>query len=229
MLGCFLAGELGMSRILVPHRPGVVSALGGLVADLKSDFIQTVFLDTDPGSASALKEGFAALAAEGEKWLRAEHGFEGPASLQLSAEMRYQGQSFEIEVPLERSWIESGDIGAIRGAFHRLHAAIYDFNDESAPVQIVNLRLVVSGATPRPPLDAAPAGVGDPAPAAFVELWLDGERKKAPHYRRADLAPGHRFAGPAVVTQEDATVAIPRAFSASVDAHLNLHLEAGAL
>ena len=225
MLGGFLARELGMSRIMVPHRPGVVSALGGLIADVKSDFIRTVFLKAEAGSAQALREGFASLEAEGEKWLRVEHGFEGAVAMQHSAEMHYQGQSFEIEVPLDRSWVANGDLAAIKGAFHRLHAAIYDFNDETAPVQIVNLRLVVSGATPRPPLDEAPSAVAEIRAAKRIIVWLDGRNLEVPLYRRADLAPDHRFHGPAVITQEDTTVVIPAGFTALVDAHLNLQLE----
>jgi N-methylhydantoinase A len=225
MLGCFLARELGIARVMVPHRPGVVSALGGLIADVKSDFIRTVFLKADAGSAAALREGFASLEAEGEKWLRIEHGFEGAATTQLSAEMHYQGQSFEIEVPLKKSWIENGDFAAIKAAFHRLHAGIYDFNDEAAPVQIVNLRLVVSGATPRPPLDEAVPASADAEAMKRIEVWLDGESREAPLYRRADLAPGHRLCGPAVIAQEDTTVVISTGFTARVDAHLNLQLD----
>ena len=225
MLGCFLARELGMARVMVPHRPGVVSALGGLIADVRNDFIRTVFLKADASSTATLKDGFAALERAGEKWLRTEQGYQGKAVTQLSAEMRYEGQSFEVDVPLERSWIEAGNLAAITSAFHRLHAAIYDFNDEAAPVQIVNLRLVISGGTQRPSMGETPPASGEAVPAARVEVWLDGESRRVALYRRGDLAPGHRLLGPAVITQDDATVAIPSRFAASVDAQLNLHLE----
>ena len=123
MLGCFLARELGIGKVMVPYRPGVVSALGGLIADVKSDFIRTVFLSGDAGAVEPLRQGFDALEAEAEHWLRTEQRFEGPAIVQRSAEMRYLGQSFEIEVPVEKNWIAEGNIAAILAAFHRLHAA----------------------------------------------------------------------------------------------------------
>jgi N-methylhydantoinase A len=225
MLGCFLAHELGIAKVMVPYRPGVVSALGGLIADVKSDFIRTVFFGADAGAAEPLRQGFAELEAEAQRWLRAEQGFQGPATQQRLAEMHYQGQSFEIEVPLEKAWIDDGDIAAIVAAFHRLHATFYDFSHEAAQVQIVNLRLVIAGATPRPPLLEAPRAISPAVPTKQIELWLDGESWEAPLYLRSSLAPGHSFAGLAVIAQEDTTLCIPPGFHATVDAHLNVHLE----
>ncbi|MFI4996155.1 MAG: hydantoinase/oxoprolinase family protein [Hyphomicrobiales bacterium] len=225
MLGCFLARELGISRIMVPHRPGVVSALGGLIADIKSDFIRTVFLPAEPESAPSMRAAFAVLEAEAETWLRQDHGFRGRSVVDLSAEMRYQGQSFEIDVPVERAWVDAGDLNSIKAAFHRLHAAIYDFNDEAAPVQIVNLRLVILGATLRPTLVEAPLAADDAVPEREVEVWQDGKNLPVPLYLRGHLAHGQRIKGPAIVAQDDTTVCIPSGFDGSIDAHLNLHLE----
>ena len=102
---------------------------------------------------------------------------------------------------------------------------LYYFNDEAAQVQIVNLRLVITGETPRPPLVEAPQATGPAVPAKLIELWLDGKSWQAPLYPRSALAPGHRFAGLAVVAQEDTTLCVPPGFHATVDARLNLHLE----
>lgn len=225
MLGCFLARELGIPRVLVPHRPGVVSALGGLIADLKGDFIQTVFAAAVPDSLPALREALARLKTDGLAWIRGDQKFTGPVVETLTADMRYHGQSFEIEVPLSEGWLAEGDLGTISEAFHRQHLAIYDFNDVAAEVQIVNLRLVVSGATPRPNLAPAEATQATTAtPDRMIEVWLDGAKREVPLYHRDDLRNGHRFEGPAVVAQQDTTVCIPEGFDAQVDAWLNLHL-----
>ena len=66
MLGCLLARELGMERVMIPRRPGVVSALGGLIADVRNDFIRTLFVGAAPGAMVAVAGGFAALRAEAE-------------------------------------------------------------------------------------------------------------------------------------------------------------------
>jgi N-methylhydantoinase A len=225
MLGCFLARELGIPRVLVPHRPGVVSALGGLIADLKGDFIQTVFAAAVPDSLPVLRDALARLKADGQAWIRTDQKFAGPVVEILTADMRYHGQSFEIEVPLSEGWLAEGDLATITEAFHRQHLAIYDFNDVAAEVQIVNLRLVVSGATPRPNLaPAAEAPSATATPERMIEVWLDGAKRKVALYHRDALRNGHRFAGPAVVAQQDTTVCIPEGFNAEVDAWLNLHL-----
>jgi len=119
---------------------------------------------------------------------------------------------------------EAGDIAAIKAAFHREHLAIYDFNDEAAGIQVINLRLVITGMTARPALTPAPLAAGDAVPAREVDVWLDGEFRRVPLYSRSELAHGQRIRGPAIAVQEDTTVCIPAAFDGLIDAHLNLNL-----
>jgi N-methylhydantoinase A len=198
--------------------------LGGLLADVKNDFIRTVFVDAEPGAASLLREAFAALRAEAERWLRHDQGFDGPAACSLSADMRYRGQSFEIEVPIEDRWLGSDDIGALIAAFHRQHALIYDFSDETAEVQIINLRLVIAGAATIPECTEEARIAGEPLPERRIDVWYDGESRNLPLYHREALRHGHGLNGPAVIAQEDTTICIPAGFAGSIDAYGNLHL-----
>ncbi len=225
MLGCLLAQELGITRIMVPRRPGVVSALGGLIADVKNDFIRTLFLELDAAHAPAMRAALADVTADAERWLRHDQRFAGPATLSVTADMRYRGQSFEIEVGLEAAWIELGDLASIAGAFHRQHARLYDFADTEAPVQLVNLRAVIAGHTPPPELPTEPARDGSPTPERIVQVWQDSAMMPMPLYLRDALHHGQRFAGPAIVAQEDTTLCLPAGYDASVDAHGNLHLQ----
>jgi N-methylhydantoinase A len=226
MLGCFLARELGIPRVMIPHRPGIVSALGGLIADIKGDFIQTVYQTAEPASLPILWAALTRMKADATHWLRQDQKYEGAAFETLSADMRYQGQSFEIEVALEESWLTEGAMHAIAAAFHRQHLSVYDFNDEANPVQIVNLRLVIAGASPRP-RDVA-VELPEPrqaVPDRQVRVWLDGAWTDAPLFRREALRPGDSFEGPAVVVQDDTTSCIPPGFQATVDTRLNLILD----
>lgn len=224
MLGCFLARELGIGRIMVPRRPGVVCALGGLIADAKSDFIRTIFLDLDSTALPALRLVADELRHEAEHWLRGEHGFAGPALVTLSADMRYQGQSHEIEVVLEEGWLREGNASPFAAAFHRRHQDLYDFADPAAPIQVVNLQIVIAGATERPAIVPAPRAIGEARPEREVDAWLDGAMRRVPLYLRAGLGNGHAITGPAIVVQEDTTICIPVGFSGAVDAGLALHL-----
>jgi N-methylhydantoinase A len=227
MLGCFLARELGMARVLIPARPGVVSALGGLVADVKNDFIRTLFIDANAADAPTLAREAATLEKQGLAWLRDEQGFTGAAAASWFADMRYRGQSFEIEVQLDPASMSAGDMPAIAEAFHRAHEGIYDFCDREAPVQIVNLRLVMQGPSPKPSLRRLPpAADGPPEVAQMLRVFFDDAWHDVPLYRRAALGAGQVFSGPCVVAQDDTTSCIPPGFTARVDATGNIILDA---
>jgi N-methylhydantoinase A len=223
MLGAFLARELGMARMLAPRRPGVVSALGGLVADLRGDFVRTFFAELSADIAPPLKAAAAAMARDGADWLAAQ-GHAGAAELRFSADMRYVGQSYEIDVALQPGWLESGDMPAIAGEFHRTHARLYDYDDPDGRIEIVNLRLSAIGAGPVLTLPVEAERAHDAAPEREIMVHAGGARRPVGLHRRADLRPGGRFAGPAVVAQEDTTIVIPAGAQARIDGALNLHL-----
>src|SRR5690606_28740154 len=121
MMAAFLARELGIKTVLIPATPGVLSALGGLVSDTKNDFIQTVYEMLEPGSIDTLRTAYAALAERAQDWLKEGKGSVSDAKLILSADVRYAGQSFEIETPIERKWIDDGDVASIAASFHKQH------------------------------------------------------------------------------------------------------------
>lgn len=224
MLGAFLAREFKMARVIGPPRPGVVSALGGLVADLRGDFIRTVFTHLSDEAAPHLHEALESLAAEGRGWL-ARQGHAGAATLNVSADMRYVGQSFEIEVPIQAAWITENKLGSIEEAFHAMHARLYDFHDPDGAIEIVNLRLSAVGAGPALDLPVDTSDSGKAAePAREIPVFTGKSFEWIGLYRRDRLRPGSRFAGPAVVAQEDTTFAIPTGTHVEVDRHLNLHL-----
>lgn len=222
MLGAFLARELGMAKVMAPRRPGVVSALGGLVADLRGDFIRTVYRPLNAVVVAELQSLFAALVAEGQEWL-ADQGHEGAVEMRLSADMRYAGQSFEIETAIDQQWL-SGAGDKLAAAFHETHQQIYDFHDPDGAIEIINLRLSAIGAGPDLNVAEVEAQPGPAAPEREVPVFADGKAQPIGLYHRDGLNPGATFAGPAVVVQEDTTFAIPAGAAAQVDRFLNLHL-----
>lgn len=224
MLGALLARELGMREVLVPATPGVLSALGGLIADIRNDFLETTYAELEPAALPALQAAFARLAARAEAWITEEQRFEGAHALRPSAEMRYRGQSFEIEVPLEMAAIEGGDIPAIAAAFHAAHERLYGHADPGAAIQVIAARMVVAGAVPPPRFPEQDRSTAEAVPLRHVPIWLDGRAHQAPLYARAELRHGMALAGPAIVLAEDSTTCIPPGMAAQVDRFGNLRL-----
>ena len=229
MLACFLARELGMRRVVVPVTPGVLSAFGGLIADVKNDFIRTVYLDLGSAAATAaLRDGFAELRREALAWLQDEQAFEGPYRLVHSADLRYRGQSFEIETHIGDEAATAGDVAAIAHAFHDEHRRVYDHADEEAPVQAINLRLVVVGEVAKPVFGKLARGEAPPEPLARLEIFHDGRVLPAPLYDRGALLAGQRVGGPAVVQQDDGTTCVLDGFAGHIDDYGNIILTSGA-
>jgi N-methylhydantoinase A len=231
-----LAEALGVPRVLVPRFPGVLSALGMLAADVTRDASRALLapLDTlDPAALQAAMDqlaaaGLAALAADGEPAERCR--------VEWALDLRYAGQGYELSVPWpEADAAPPGDLGArlapLAERFHALHERRYGHAMRGRTVEAVLLRM--RAVSRRPPLELAPAEEAAPRqgpllPAGAVSAALEGERAErapAPVYARADLRPGDRVGGPAIVTQLDTTTVVPPGWEAAVDGEANLVLK----
>jgi N-methylhydantoinase A len=217
-----------MREVLIPPTPGVLSALGGLVADLKSDFIRTIYSDLNARATPLITETFADLEATARRWLRDEQGFTGEPHITYAGDLRYGGQSYEIETIFDPARAKSGDLAAITEGFHVRHEQLFGHADRHAGVQVINLRLVIAGQTPRPSLPLQARATAPAEPKLTVKAWLEGAWHDVPLYMRTDLTFGHTFSGPAVVAQPDCTTIIPHGCHVRVDEIGNLRISIGA-
>lgn len=227
MMACFLARELRMKEIVVPLTPGVLSALGGLIADMKNDFLKTVYADLKPNALAVLREEFKTLRAQAENWLRRDQGYGGDYDLIYSAEMRYRGQSFEVDTRFSPEAIEGDDPRALADAFHAEHKRLYGHADREAAIQIISIRLVISGATEKPQMPKRALIAALAKRERDIDVYIDGARRRVALYQRDALAPGHMLDGPAVIAQEDCTTVVPPGFALSVDEYGNLRIREG--
>ena len=226
MMGCFLARELNMKGVIVPPTPGVLSASGGLVADIRNDFIRTLYGDLTPALADTLASEAEALQQRACGWLTQEHGSGMPYSLQFSADMRYHGQSFEIDVPLEASWLTQADFTALHDAFDRQHQQLFGHSDPQAPVQLINLRLVIASPTPKPMINRL-ATATEPVPVLKqTDAWIDGAWHQVDVVLRTVLLAGHQLRGPVIIAQNDCTTCVPPGMGVTVDSFGNLLITA---
>ncbi|MHC9236267.1 hydantoinase/oxoprolinase family protein [Pseudooceanicola sp. 502str34] len=224
MMACFLARDLGMKRVIVPPSPGVLSALGGLTADVRNDFTETAYYDLAPANAPRMGETIARLTEKARRWMVEAQHYEGTPVFHASGEMRYRGQSFEIEVPIDPATLAKGDITPVAEAFHAEHRRLYGHADPEAPIQIIAINLVVTGHSATPTLPRSTPQPKTVTAQASMSAWLDGARREVPLFKRTDLTPGATFVSPCVIAQDDTTTIVPAGFSGEVDGHGNLIL-----
>ncbi len=224
VVGALVAREVGIPTVFVPRSPGTLCALGALSADIVNDAVRTVHARVDAAPLETLREAYDALRAELADWLARHGAGSDAATFRLAADMRYVGQSYEIEVPVEPAWLVAGGAPAIVAGFHRAHERAFGHADREAPAEIVNLRVQLRAGRPRVPLAEAPAGAGPATPRTTRRIWLDGHRAEAGVFDRAELGRGARLVGPAIVEQPDTTVLVPAGHLGEVDRFGNLLL-----
>ena len=230
--GCELAQELGIPRVLIPARPGILSALGVAIADVVKDYSRTVMLRGDDLERTRLEEEFHGM----EGLARAELEQEGLPSERMTArrfvDVRYVGQSFELTVdyPTSRSSRTADGLArAISDSFYRAHLQRFGYADRNEPVEIVNLRLKLDLAVEKPDLELGASAASDVSQAEVERVsvvFREGEME-TPLYQRDRLAAGHRIEGPALVVQLDTTTVVPPGWQGEVDAYGNLLLAMG--
>jgi N-methylhydantoinase A len=213
-----LARALGIPRVLIPPTASTLSALGMLTADVIKDYVQTVM---SPGTTpiGELEQLMAPLVDQGLQELEREGISKDRIALHKELDMRYEGQGYELTVPLTADFAPS---------FHVSHMKTYGHSAPDSPIEIVNLRLRATGSVPRPPFPRAPLGSED-AEEAFVGqrpfVQMDGGMSPRPFYRGEQLKPGHVFSGPAIVVYKDTTVFLPLGDRARVDEFFNLIID----
>jgi N-methylhydantoinase A/oxoprolinase/acetone carboxylase beta subunit len=201
---CEMAAELGIRTVLVPEHAGVLSALGMLMADAVRDYAEGVL------GVTALEPRFVAL----EKRARRESR---GATIERSADLRYRGQSYELNVP----W----DGARTAGLFHREHERLYGYSHPRGEVEVVTLRVRARTILPRPDLRRA-ARVRTKTDAAKRRVWTGGAWKTVPVWQRSQVSRTLRR-GPALVIDYGATTLVPASWAFHLDTAGNLVVQRG--
>jgi len=221
-----VARSMGMRKVLVPPRPGLLSAIGLIHADVRGDFSLTRLLRAEAPHLKALNAALSTLEKRGSAWVKAEG--ERTARFQWFADLRYFGQNFELILELKRGALEEKALARLVESFHHRHKDHYGYDMRGQPVEIVNLRLVVTAARRAPPHERAKARRGDLGQALLEKrnAWFAETGFTAtPVYDRDRLPAGCRIAGPAIIEQMDTTTVVPPTATLRNDAHGYMHME----
>ena len=231
----YIAESLEIRRILIPRYPGVLSALGMLLCDFRLDFSKSLLLTLDEMDEKIHNDVLAGLYRQAQYYIKNRYFLN--AYFDISLDLRYRGQSFELNVEYERPECIAKDScfspppfpawnrELINKRFHKAHMLRYNFTRPEEPIEIVNYRLTVVGITPKPAIQKKELGLPDCSKAKIGEreiYLLDGERVKMPVYSRERLKSGNIIKSPAIITQYDTTILVKKPWKALIDEYENI-------
>ena len=215
---CELAEAMAIPTVLLPARPGALSAFGILVSDVIKDFSRTVLWQVDREmSPSKLKKEFFQLEQAAKREFLKE-GWRGIPHFERTLDLRYRGQGYELNVPASGHFIEY---------FHHEHQRRYRYHHPRRELELVTVRLrakiKMPGALPgSTESQRKPTSDTRVQNAEFAPVFFDTRRIKTAIHDRGSLVPGRRFNGPAVITEYSATTVIPPGKKFCVDRAENL-------
>ncbi len=229
---CELAEALAIPTVMIPARPGALSAFGILVSDVVKDYSRTLLWRLVDGLPQAkLQKEFRKLEAAAHQEFREER-WRGGLQYERSLDLRYRGQGYELNVPAtdrDKDKDKDKDKDNVIARFHDEHQRRYGYHHAGREIELVTLRLRARLRTPQqsqPESKAArPRRGGKPpstAPAERAPVFFHDQAVNTSVFERGDLVPGRFMSGPAVITEYSATTVIPAGKRFWVDASANL-------
>ena len=212
MHGAELAAELGVAETVIPLAPGVHSAVGLLMTNLREDRTRTLVRRLDAAALEELRAVLGDLEAEGREQLRAYDGVAPAVSRAVG--QRYLGQRYELSVPVGAELPALEDLG---DRFHALHDQRYGYRRDDHPVEVASAWVALELDLHPLELPTVPAADAEPAPRRMRAARFAGVEREVPVYARDDLGAGCTLRGPAVIEQLDATSVVPPDHRLEVD------------
>jgi N-methylhydantoinase A len=222
---CELASALGIPRVIVPAYPGALSAFGIFASDVVKDYSRTILktVNTPVGRntrqlpkqlADEVEYEFRALRKQAEHDFASE-GWTGKSQIAQTADVRYRGQGFELNIPWKRN---------LPSLFASEHKRRYGYAGESREIEIVTLRLRAFVKSKFPAVRTRHEQYK--SSAQIAQVWLNGKGTKTAIHDRESLIQNRRYTGPAIVTEYSATTFVPAGMSFRADRAGNLVIEA---
>jgi N-methylhydantoinase A len=219
---CAMMREVGVTTGVVPRYPGVTSALGCVIADMRHDAVQTLNTALDDLDFAAVRALVAERGAAGRAALATADVAFGKIEESLEFDMLYSGQTHTISVPVQPAQLHGA---GLRAAFENAYHAAFGRLLPGIAIRVLNLRTAVTGKRRKFDLGLLSPQDGKPADDCRIgerEVWHQGAAHATPVYERMALAVGVRIAGPALFEQSDTTIWLEPGMAAEVDRYGNL-------
>ncbi len=222
-----LARELDIPKVCVPMSAGVYSAIGGLMADLKYDYVRSYYKAIDDLELKGLEAICEDLGEQARLQLKNDR-INTQSYFEYFLDLRYIGESFELTIPLNFTKLTEQDIENTISLFHKEHSRLYGFNRPIEPVELVSVRLRLTANRPKPPVKKFEKKSNTlDALKGYRDAYF-GESQdliKAPIYARDLLGYGGKINGPAVIEEIESTTVVFPGQTAFVDEYGNIIIE----
>lgn len=213
MHAVWLAEELEIAEVIVPWSPGTFSAWGMLQTDMRHDLVRNFYEPLAGLQADAVADAFRELEREGDELLAAEGVGAGERSFLRTADMRYVGQEYSVNVPVAAAI----DLAEVERSFHDAHRVRYGHSTPGAPVEFVNLRLAAVGRVAGGGAPARPSESGEHPLLGERSVVFGGAERPTTVVLRERLGAGWRRQGPLVIEEDSSTIVVPPGAVAAVD------------
>jgi N-methylhydantoinase A len=220
---CAMMREVGVATGIVPRYPGVTSALGCVMADMRHDAVQTLNKGLAELDMDNLRQRIITLAQACQQRLDSAGVRFSQVQEVIALDMLYAGQTHTLQVPLPVTHVHDISLELIRTAFEATYMAAFGRVLKGILIRVMNLRYARIGVRPKFDLAVlAPTGEGSSQSVGQQQVFHAGRWWAAARYARLDLAVGARVDGPAILEQPDTTVWLEPGFYATVDILGNL-------
>ncbi len=217
---CAMMREVGVVTGIVPRYPGVTSALGCVMADMRHDAVQTLNIALNMLDIASLTELIDTLSQQCQARLDSAGVHFAEIRESIAFDMLYQGQTHTVSVSVQRQDLS---LKALQQAFERTYQHDFGRILDNIPIRVLNLRYALIGVRPKFDLSwLAPKGAGQTQALGTQQVYINGQWVTAPRFARLELPVGHVVEGPAIFEQGDTTVWLEPKHQAHVDRLGNL-------
>ncbi|MGR8946781.1 MAG: hydantoinase/oxoprolinase family protein, partial [Gammaproteobacteria bacterium] len=224
MHACFVADSMNVPRVIVPAFAGVASAFGATAMDLRQDLESFYFTSVADADFSRMNEIYGDLERRAVELLVNDGVAEGDIGITRSAQMRYVGQTYEVETPIPNENLDASHIPKIIEKFHEYHKMEYGVSSNDFEPAIVSLAVTATGKMQMPPA-IVPENSDEEAKKSTREVYFNGAWHDSVVYNGHAIKQGASIAGPSIIEYDHACTVLPPNANATVDKYGNLIID----
>ncbi len=203
-----VAKDLGISEVIIPPCPGILCAEGAMNSFLTTEYVKTVLLPLELNELSNLREARKELNEKVEDWFYQEGIVEDQQETNWLIGVRYFGQNYELNLPVNFAREDSTFLRILREDFKKSHAKNYGFASDTEPIQIVNVYVKAVGKLDRPEVPVEKSGEFQRASFCRLVIFDEISSIETPVFKRSQLVSNQEIVGPAVIEQMDSTAVV---------------------